>query len=99
MSNKKNHFLFLAILTNETNRKLIESFLDKSDRDLILIFENSDSLNILTEFPIPIKSKIICFIKRNETVIDNDIPLKKQLAIAEFTHASMTQLSLFISEV
>ncbi|CAF4379328.1 unnamed protein product, partial [Adineta steineri] len=41
-----------AILNNEINRKLIESFLDKSDRNIIVIFENSDSLNILTEFPI-----------------------------------------------
>jgi hypothetical protein len=78
---------------------LLESFLDKPDRSLILIFENTDSLNILTEFPTPIKSKIVCFVKRNATIIYNDVPLKKQIAIAEFTQSSMTQLSLFISEV
>lgn len=65
----------------------------------MLIFENSESLNILTEFPIRIKEKIICFVKRNESIIEKSIPLKKQIAIAEFTSASLTQLSLFISEV
>ncbi|CAF3388923.1 unnamed protein product [Rotaria sp. Silwood1] len=88
-----------AIINNEINRKLIESFFDKPDRNIILIFENSDSLNLLTEFPIQLKSKIICFVKRNETIIEKDIPLKKQIAIAEFTSSSITQLSLFISEI
>ncbi|CAF3706752.1 unnamed protein product [Rotaria sordida] len=88
-----------AIINNEINRKLIESFFDKTDRNIILIFENSDSLNILTEFPIQFKSKIICFVKRNESIIEKDIPLKKQIAIAEFTSSSITQLSLFISEI
>ncbi|CAF3576543.1 unnamed protein product [Rotaria sordida] len=88
-----------AIINNEINRKLIESFFDKTDRNIILIFENSDSLNILTEFPIQLKSKIICFVKRNESIIEKDIPLKKQIAIAEFTSSSITQLSLFISEI
>ncbi|UJR10317.1 hypothetical protein I4U23_014523 [Adineta vaga] len=88
-----------AILYNEINRKLMESFLDKSDQNIILIFENSDSLNILTEFPLQIKSKLVCFVKRNSTIIYTDISLKKQIAIAEFTHSSMTQLSLFISEI
>ena len=77
----------------------MQSFLDTADRNLILIFENSDSLNILTEFPMQIKSKLVCFVKRNSSVIHDDIPLKKQIAIAEFTHSSMAQLSLFISEV
>lgn len=93
-------FLFFsAILNNEAHRKIIDSFFDKSDRNIILIFENSDSLNILTEFPIQFKSKIICFVKRNEAIIENNVPLKKQIAIAEFTPSSITQLSLFISEV
>jgi dynein heavy chain len=65
----------------------------------MLIFENSDSLNILTEFPNQFKSKLICFIKRNKSIINKDIPLKKQLTIAEFTQSSITQLSLFISEI
>jgi hypothetical protein len=96
---KKTSFAFSAILNNETHRKLIDSFLDKSDRNIILIFENSDSLNILTEFPIQFKSKIICFVKRYETIIDKDIPLKKQLTIAEFTQSCITQLNIFVSEV
>jgi len=92
-------FFFSAILNNEINRKILEKFLDKSDRHLILIFENSDSLNILTEFPNQLKSKIICFIKQNETIIKKDIPLKKQLTIVEFTQSSIKQLTLFISDI
>jgi dynein heavy chain len=92
-------FFFSAILNNEINRKILEKFLDKSDRHLILIFENSDSLNILTEFPNQLKSKIICFIKQNETIIKKDIPLKKQLTIIEFTQSSIKQLTLFISDI
>ncbi|CAF1144709.1 unnamed protein product, partial [Rotaria magnacalcarata] len=88
-----------AIINNDINRKLIESFFDKTNRNIILIFENSDSLNVLTEFPIHFKSKIVCFVKRNENIIEKDIPLKKQIAIAEFTSSSITQLSLFISEI
>ncbi len=96
---EKFFFFSTAIFDNEINRKLIESFLDKPDRHFILIFENSDSLNILTEFPNEFKSKIICFIKRNEMIIEKDIPLKKQITIAEFTQSTITQLNLFISEI
>lgn len=96
---KRITFSFSAILNNETNRKILESFLDKSDRNIILIFENSDSLNLLTQFPIQFKSKIICFVKRYETIIEKDIPLNKQITIAEFTQSSITQLNIFISEV
>lgn len=92
-------FFSPAILDNEINRKYIESFLDKSDRQFILIFENSDTLNILPEFPEQLKSKIICFIKLNESIIDKNIPLKKQITIAEFTQSSLTQFSLFISDI
>jgi hypothetical protein len=91
--------LFSAILNNDTNRKLIESFLDKSDRNIILIFENSDPINLLNEFPMQIKSKIICFVKRNEHIIDKHIPIQNQLTVAEFTQSSLTQLALFISQV
>ena len=93
------NFVCLAILDHEINRKYIELFLDKTDRQLILIFENTDTLNILTEFPEQFKSKLICFIKLNDTIIEKTIPLKKQIMIAEFTQSSLTQLSLFISDV
>ncbi len=41
----------------------------------MLIFDNTDSLNILTEFPKQFKSKLICFIKKNENIINKDIYL------------------------
>jgi len=65
----------------------------------MLIFDNTDSLNILTEFPKQFKSKLICFIKQNENIINKDISLKKQITIIEFTQSSITQLNLFISEI
>ena len=94
-----NFFFLSAIFDNEINHKLIETFLDKSDRNFILIFENSDTLNILSEFPNEFKSKLICFIKRNEGIIEKNIPLKKQITIAEFTPSSLTQFNLFIFEI
>jgi dynein heavy chain len=32
-------------------------------------------------------------------IIEKDIPLKKQITIAEFTQSTITQLNLFISEI
>lgn len=88
-------FLRLAIVENE----LIESFLEKSDREWILIFENTETLNILREFPQQFKSKLICFVKLNRTMVEKNIPLKKQMIITEFNQSSLKQLNLFISDV
>ena len=91
--------LSLAIVNQDNHRKLFEAFLDQPDHSRILVFENSDPLNLSNDFPLQIKSKLICFVKQNQSIVEKDIPIRKQLVIAEFTQTSMSQLALFISQV
>jgi hypothetical protein len=90
---------YVALLSNETNRQCLTHFLDTSTSTRFLIVENADALNVANEFPLEIKTKLVCFVKRHATAIDRRLSMKKQLVIAEFTRTSLTQLALFINQV
>jgi len=94
--NKHVFFMYVVVFENEFNRKLIDEFFD---RTRILICEYTETLNLYNEFPNEFKSKLICFIKRQNKPIDKDISLKKQMTIVEFTQSSIVQFSRFLSDV
>ena len=74
---------FLVLINNETNRKLLESFFNGSSHNTVLIFENSDSLNILTKFPNQFKSKITLVYDKQNQVFEHNVAdkLNKQCCL------------------
>lgn len=84
----------------EENKAIIFEWFEKPENtNLLLIVNPAGSISLLTKWPQNLKGKGIYFVKKGNTAIAKDTPLRTATFYGDLSYSPLDQLSAFVDEV